>query len=130
MKLVVCFSTGDGYTYSADHVMPVESESEEQLLIDIEAEVMRAVNEHQTLLDRYAENEKAEKQFRSKKGVTTEQVLEWQRHNRLPNFDTAVNLFGHKWDLTHFYSSESNQMYNISIQTLEAWFTENLVSVR
>jgi hypothetical protein len=129
MKLVVCFSTGDGYTYSTNHVLPIEYDSEEQLLVDIEVEVMRAVNEYQALRKRYAEHEKAEKAFRSKKGVTTEQVMEWQRHHRLPNFDTSVNLFGEQWDVSHFYSSEAKTMYDLDICTIEQWFERNVVEL-
>jgi len=41
MKLVVCFSTGNE-VWNADHTFPVEYESAEQLLVDYEAEVLRA----------------------------------------------------------------------------------------
>jgi|SRR5476651_1982516 len=130
MKLVVCFSTGDGYTYSCDHVMPVEYDSAEQLLVDIEAEVMRAVRAQQDLLDCYSEYDQAEKTFRNKRGVTVEQISEWRFNNRVPKFDTEVNLFGQHWNFTHFYSSELKKVYEIDICTLDEWFTQNLVAVK
>ena len=36
MKIVVTYSIGDGCTWSADSVIPVEYESEEALLVDLE----------------------------------------------------------------------------------------------
>jgi hypothetical protein len=130
MKLIVCFSTGDGYTYSSNHVIPVECESPEQLLVDIESEIMRAVVANKEMRDCYATNEKAEKAFSKKRGVTTEQVFEWRRHNPIPKFDTDVHLFEREWDVNHFYSSEMQQVYDIDISTLDEWFWENLVAVK
>lgn len=36
MKLIVTYSTSDGCTYHADHVVPVEYDSEEAFLVDFE----------------------------------------------------------------------------------------------
>lgn len=49
MRLIVSYSHGDGFTYSCQSDIPVEYESAEQLLVDIEDAVVRylaAINEH------------------------------------------------------------------------------------
>jgi hypothetical protein len=48
MKLVVCFSISDGYTWSQDCTIPVECESQEKLLCDFEEEVMRAASAYKS----------------------------------------------------------------------------------
>jgi hypothetical protein len=47
MKLIMCFTEGDGYTYSCHVALPVEYESPEAALVDFENMCLEARKTHQ-----------------------------------------------------------------------------------
>jgi hypothetical protein len=99
MKLVVCFSTGSE-TWNADHVLPIEYESAEQLLVDYETEVRRAAA---AKADRF--------------GPYT-----------FEDFD--VHFFGTEWDLSDLYDPDTKTIYDIEIHTVEEWFDQYKVNCK
>lgn len=121
MKLVVRFGIGDGYTWSADIVTPVECESPEQMLVDYENEVNRAVAACAHNRKMYDEQEAKLNNMRRKKAPPEEMIAvlraekEWKQ-------DQDVNLFGHQYSLEQFWSFEYKQIHPIEIFTVEEWF--------
>jgi hypothetical protein len=99
MKLVACFSTSDGCTWSADHTFPIEYESQEQLLVDYENEVHRAAEKHARL---YADAGKRDHN------------TSWE--------EAQVRFFGEDWALEYMYDRDTKKVFEISIFTLEDWF--------
>jgi hypothetical protein len=121
VKLVVRFGIGDGFTWSADIVTPVECESPEQMLVDYENEVKRAVAAYEFNSKLAEETTAAERNIRKKKDHAHELIELW-REKRAQERDTNVNLFGHKYSLDQFWSFENKVIYDIEIFTVDEWF--------
>lgn len=121
MRLVVRFGIGDGYTWSADIVTPVECESPEQMLVDYENEVNRAVAAHHHNGKMYEEQQTKLNNMRRKK-ATSEELIEVLRAEKDWKQDDQVNLFGHKYSLDQFWSFEYKSIYPIEIFTVDEWF--------
>lgn len=126
MKLVVLFTTGDGCTWSQDHVVPVECESAEKLLVDFEAEVMRAAAQRELEQQEYERFSKGYMKLRSNAKSTEE---DWAALlSSRSSYDTNVNFLGKSWALSTFYDHVNKEPFTIDILTLDEWFARNAVT--
>ena len=121
MRLVVRFGIGDGFTWSADIVTPIECESPEQMLVDYENEVKRAVSALEHNRKMHAEQEHKLNNMRRKK-ATADELIAVLRSEQDWKQDAQVNLFGHKYSLDQFWSFEYKQIHPIEIYTVDEWF--------
>lgn len=121
MRLVVRFGIGDGYTWSADIVTPVECESPEQMLVDYENEVNRAVSAFHHNRKMYEERQTKLNTLRRNKATADELIAEMQAEKDLLQ-DDQVNLFGHKYSLDQFWSFDFKSIHSIEIFTVDEWF--------
>lgn len=121
MRLVVRFGIGDGYTWSADIVTPVECESPEQMLVDYENEVHRAVAACEHNAKMYKEQQTKLNHLRRKK-ASPDEMLAVLRAEHDWKQDQDMNLFGHKYALEQFWSFEYKSIHPIEIFTVDEWF--------
>jgi hypothetical protein len=126
MKLIALFSTGDGYTWSYDHVICVECESAEKLLVDFEAEVRRAAADRECEVLEYEHYCKEMQRVRSNKKATE---ADYERAMSMhPKRDTHVHFFDQEWSLDTFYDFDTRTINNIEILTLDEWFAQNVIN--
>lgn len=130
MKLIVLFSTSDGCTWSYDHVIPVECESAEKLLVDFEAEVIRAAAESEkNRVESDAWSQKLIAFRHGKKNISGADYQDFfEKNHSGAKYDDRVHFFNQEWSLDTFYDIESKSFNNIEILTLDEWFIQNAIS--
>lgn len=130
MRLIVRFGVGDGCTWSADIVKPVECESPEQMLVDYETEVQRAAAACAHNFEKYKEQQTTLNNLRRKK-ASAEDMLAVLRAEKDWKQDQDVNLFGQTYSLEQFWSFDHKTVYPIEIFTVDEWFErEQFVQTR
>lgn len=113
MRLVIEYSEGDGHTYCCTNTFPIEYESAEQLLVDIE---------HACAEYLLKEKEKDETRPEPKHKQTDEQYLEkmtaWMA--KYPYVQPEMRVGGRILWLTHFI--ENGVFVPPYIYTIDEWF--------
>lgn len=133
MKLVLTFSIGDEFS-SSDHVMPIEYESAEQLLVDLENEILKVAN---SISEYYKQREIWSKRydvFKHRELRLSEKEREkWYEDNPRPDYVRGVlNFLDYDmWSIGDFYDFDNQQVYDIfEILTLDEWFERNKTNLK
>lgn len=111
MRLVIEYSEGDGYTYCCTNTFPIEYESAEQLLVDIEhacAEYLRREKERQDSRPDIAPGNAADFQ-------------EWVE--KYPYIQPEMRIGNRILWLTHFL--EGDVFVPPYVYTVDEWFNEH-----
>jgi len=128
MKLVVSYSVGDGYTYSCQSDVPVEYESAEQLLVDIEDAATRLLAARKHQRDSHLA-------FEEKHGTFTGSCFGKKHDEWFAKYKAfyADNPFPDERDYmvgglftSHFIEDE--KFYAPIIYTVDEWFAARVVS--
>ncbi len=117
MRLVIEYTEGDGYTYCCTNTHPIEYESPEQLLVDLE----------QACLDFLAkERERTEScpelpAHKQSKEEYYAKLFEWSE--KYPFVDPEISLNGCVLYLNNFI--QGDLFVQPSIYTIDEWFAKN-----
>lgn len=146
-RFVLIYSVGDGFTYSADIVVPIEAESKEEIYVKLSEEALRVVNEceaNQNERDRLL-REYVEKPIRPTKAQSDAEFEKMQSTISKLNFSTEFVLFDRKFDAVNLtYRPQTTKekkkgrtetIYgelafdsSVQIYSVDEWFEQDKVS--